>query len=164
MQGVSFRLALVALLATAAIGSLATPAAAEVDFGGRAGFYDDADAGFVGLELLMDVYPRWFFNPNVEYVFVDDGALWTLNGDVHYDFDVPIPYAVWAGAGPAVIFRDIDPPAGCFNCDGEDETDFGLNLIGGIGLQRGAVRPYLQGKVLLSDSKEAVLAIGVRFH
>lgn len=149
-------LSLVAAVVALALAA-ATPARAEVDFGIRGGFYDDADSGFVGADLLMGVSGPWFFNPNFEYVFVDDGSLWTLNGDVHYDFPRQGNVALWAGAGPAVIFRD----PGCRRCD--DETDFGLNLLGGVGLVRGGVRPYLQGKVILSDDTEAVLAIGLRF-
>jgi hypothetical protein len=160
---VRFALVLAGLIA--ALGWLPAPsAAADIDFGVRGGFYDDADAGFVGAELLMEVYPRWFIDPNVEYAFVDDGSLWTLNADVHYDFPVTIPFAVWAGAGPAVIHRSTDAPRGCRRCSGKDDTDLGLNLLGGIGFRRGAVRPYLQGKVVLSGDTEAVFAVGLRFH
>lgn len=138
---------------------------AEIDFGVRGGFYSDADAGFLGAELLMDVTRDWFFNPNVEYVFVDDGDLWTLNLDAHYDFHAGAPYYIWAGGGPAVIFSSIDPPPGCRRCDDDSETNLGLNLLGGIGFGRGqAIRPYVQGKVTLSDNTEASIAFGLRFH
>ena len=41
----------------------------------------------------------------------------------------------------------------------------GLNLLGGVGFGKGqALRPYIQGKVILSNDTEAVLAVGVRFH
>ena len=150
------------VVASLALGS-SDRAAAEVDFGVRGGVYDDAEAAFIGAEVLMDITGRWFFNPNLEYVFVDDGSLWTLNADAHYDFPSRDGVALWAGGGPAVIFRETDPPRGCRRCEGDDETDIGLNLLGGIGLVRGGVRPYLQGKVLLSDDTEAVLAVGLRF-
>ena len=149
--------------AIVAVTLAATPAAA-VDFGVRGGVYDDADAGFIGGELLMGVTGRWFFNPNLEYVFVDDGSLWTLNADVHYDFPSRDGLALWAGGGPAVIFRETDPPRSCPRCEGDDETDIGLNLLGGVGLIRGSMRPYLQGKLILSDGTEASLAVGLRFH
>jgi hypothetical protein len=145
-----------------ALGS-AQSARAEVDFGVRGGFYDDADAGFLGGELLMGITGPWFFNPNFEYVFVDDGSLGTLNADAHYDFPSQGNLSFWAGGGPAVILRETDPPRGCGSCDGDDEVDIGLNLLGGIGLERGGVRPYLQGKVVLADDTEAVIALGLRF-
>jgi hypothetical protein len=146
-------------LAVAGLFLIPSTAKADLDFGVRGGFYDDADAGFLGGELLWGVTRQWFFNPNLEYVFVDDGSLMTLNADVHYDFPTRSPFYVWAGGGPAVIFRDPD----CRNCD--SENDFGLNLLGGIGFGKGqALRPYIQGKVILSDDTEAVLAVGIRFH
>jgi hypothetical protein len=135
-------------------------AGAEIDPGVRAGVYSDASEGFVGVELLTDITPEWFFNPNLEYVFVDNGSLWTLNGDVHYDLDIGSPWAVWLGGGLGVIFREVDLPRG----RSEDETDLGLNLLAGAGAQRGALRPYVQGKVIIADDTEAVIAIGLRFH
>jgi hypothetical protein len=85
---------LVTSLLLAITSLLPVAASAQVDFGVRGGFYDDADAGFLGFEVLTRVYDRFYLNPNVEYGFVDDGSLWTLNGDLHYDFAVDIPYAV----------------------------------------------------------------------
>lgn len=153
-------------LAVACLFLVPAGARAEVDFGVRGGLYSDAEAGFIGGELLWDVTRQWYFNPNLEYVFVDDGDLWTLNLDFHYDFDTRTPFYVWAGGGPAAIFSSVDPPRNCRrNCDSDDETDLGLNLLGGVGFGKGqALRPYIQGKVVLSDDTEAVLAVGIRFH
>jgi hypothetical protein len=62
---------------------------------------------------------------------------------------------VWAGAGPALIHREDL---------GTDTTDFGVNLLGGIGWKtKSKVSPYVQGKVTVSDNDEAVLAVGMRF-
>jgi hypothetical protein len=145
-----------------------TPAvsrAIDVDFGVRGGLYSDADAGFLGAELLTGVTRDWFFNPNFEYVFVDDGHLYTLNLDAHYDLRTNNPYSLWIGGGPAVIFSEVDPPFGCRRCDSDSETDIGLNLLAGIGFwKRQAIRPYIQGKVTLSDNTEASLGFGVRFY
>lgn len=153
--------------ALAVTGLLLLPGAANaVDFGVRGGFYSDAEAGFLGGEALIGVTRSWFFNPNIEYVFVDDGSLWTANADFHYDLPMRSNLAVWVGGGPAVIFSEIDPPRGCRrNCEGLDETEFALNLIGGVGFsKRGPVRPYVQGKVILSENTEAAIGFGLRFH
>jgi hypothetical protein len=141
-------------------------ARAEIDLGVRTGLYSDADAGFLGAELLMDVTRRWFFNPNFEYVFVDDGHLYTLNLDAHYDFPTGrAPYSVWAGGGPAVIFNRFDAPPGCRRCRSTSDTDLGLNLLGGVGFgKRQPIRPYIQGKVTLSNNTEASIAFGIRFY
>lgn len=143
-------------------------AQAQVDFGVRGGLYSDAEAGFVGAEILtpLRIFGRgWFLNPNLEYVFVDDGDLYTINLDAHYDLRTSAPYSVWLGGGLAAIFSEFDPPRDCRFCDPDDETDVGLNLLAGIGIwPRNAVRPYVQGKVTLSDNTEASIAVGLRFH
>lgn len=138
--------------------ALVAPAQA-VDFGVRAGVYEDANEGFVGGELLIGIANPWYFNPNVEYVFVDNGDLITVNADFHYDFDVQAPLFVWAGGGPALIVSDRDRPGR----DDDGDTEVGANLLAGVGWQAGAVVPYLQAKVILSDDSQAVLAFGVRF-
>jgi hypothetical protein len=140
------------------------PARAEVDLGVRGGFYNDADAGFLGVELLTGVTRQIYFNPNLEYVFVDQGDLATVNLDFHYDFETTGPYYLWAGGGPAVIFSDREVRRGN-RFESEDETDVGLNVLGGVGFGRGgAFRPYVQGKLTLSDETEASIAFGIRFH
>ncbi|HEX6201011.1 MAG TPA: hypothetical protein VF150_12155 [Thermoanaerobaculia bacterium] len=152
-----------AVLALAAF-SAPAPAEAQIDLDLRAGIYTDVEEAFIGAGILTDVTGNWYFNPNVEYVFVDPGSLWTLNGDFHYDFLQEGNWSFWAGAGPAIIFRDFDDD-GRRGRRGDDdsETDFGANLLAGVGMVRGTVRPYGQVKVVLSDDTEAVLAVGVRF-
>jgi hypothetical protein len=96
---------------------------------------------------------------------VDDGDLYTLNLDAHYDFPTRSDFYVWAGGGAAVIFSEFDPPPGCRRCEAEDDTELGLNLLAGLGFGKGqAIRPYVQGKVILADNTEAVIAFGLRFH
>lgn len=149
-------------LAVAGLFLLAPGAArADIDPGVRAGFYQDAEAGFIGGELLWGVTREWYFNPNIEYVFVDDGDLYTANLDFHYDFQTRQPFYLWAGAGAALISSEFDRRRG----ESDRETDIGLNLLGGIGFGRGqAIRPYIQGKFILSDNTEAAIAVGLRFH
>lgn len=137
-----------------------TPAAADTDFGVRGGLYSDASSGFVGVELLTGITGSWFFNPNAEYVFVDDGDLATINLDAHYDLPLRAPADVWLGGGLAVVFADDDRPRG----NDDSETDIGVNLLAGVGfLRREAIRPYVQGKILIADETEAVIAVGIRF-
>lgn len=135
------------------------PAEGQVDFGVRAGVFG-SDA-FVGAELLFPLQGSWYLNPNVEWVFVDNGDLFTVNGDVHYDFEPAANFDVWAGGGLAVLFRDFDRPR--FR-DDDSETDVGVNLLAGVGFLPGnPIRPYVQGKITLSDDTEAGVAFGLRF-
>lgn len=139
-----------------------SPAAAQVDLDVRGGVYTDLEDAFVGGGVLMQLTREWYFNPNVEWVFVSPGDLWTLNADFHFDFATRGPLSIWAGVGPALVFQDFDD-AGIRGRRSDDETDFGVNLLAGLGMATGEVRPYLQGKVLISDETEAVVALGLRF-
>lgn len=136
---------------------LLTPATARADdFGVRIGTYDgELLAGF---EILgqLGTTGRWFYNPNLEWVFVDNGELFSLNADFHYDLATNEPFDVWIGGGPALLVRDPDR--------GEGDTEVALNLLAGIGFKtQGRMRPYIQGKVVTADDTEASLAFGLRF-
>jgi hypothetical protein len=150
--------ALAAPLISAAL--LLAPGAVEadgIDGDLRLGIYTDASEAFAGGGLLIRLdQSNWFFNPNLEYVFVDRGDLMTLNADFHYDLAREGATDFWLGAGPALIVRDNDR--------GDDDTEFGVNLLGGVGfLRSSAVRPFLQAKLILSDESEGVIAFGIRF-
>ncbi len=144
------------VLAAAAALLAFVPAHAETAFGVRTGVYTDASAGFLGGEVVTSIAPSWYFNPNLEVALASGRDVVTVNGDFHYDWFRDRPYWVWAGGGPAVVHREIP--------DSADRTDFGVNFLGGIAWKTSAkISPYLQGKVLVSNSDEAVLAFGLRF-
>ena len=132
---------------------------ARPDFGLRGGAYSDEEDAFLGAEALfsLDQDKHWYGNPNVEHAFVDNGDLTSVSFDFHYDFVEHQPYSLWAGAGPTVLFKDGEA------YEGQDSTDPGVNLLFGVGDEKGEVRPYGQVKVILADDTEAVLAVGVRF-
>lgn len=158
------RLTTLLALGAVVLGATLLPATAraQVDFGARTGIYTDEEDPFVGVELLGNFLgTRWYYNPNVELVFVDPGDLVTVNADFHYDLPAGTPFDIWLGAGGALIWRDNDNR---FGRDDEGDTDIGVNLLSGLGFNRGgAVRPYIQGKLLLSDDSQAVVAVGLRF-
>lgn len=143
--------------------ALAAVPAQAVDFGVRTGIYTDQSDAFLGGELLFQLAPRWYLNPNIEWVFVDDGDLFTVNGDVHYDFDVDFDGYVWAGGGVALISSDLDDDRPPLDDDDDNDTDVGLNVLAGVGWRAGGLTPYVQGKVIVADETEAVLAVGLRF-
>jgi hypothetical protein len=144
--------AVAAALALAAF----TQARADTTFGVRSGVYTDANAGFIGGEVVTSMAPSWYFNPNLEVALAGDRQVVSVSSDFHYDFFQDRPYWVWAGGGPALIHRSMPSES--------DRTDFGANFLGGIAWKTSAkVSPYVQAKVTLSNEDEAVLAFGVRF-
>ena len=134
----------------------AAPAAADIKFGIRGGYYTDIEEPFVGAELLTRIGNRVYFNPNFEYVFVDEATYFTLNGDFHYDFPVGSDVYVWAGAGLGWS---------SFDFEGEDNSDNDLvaNLLAGAGVNAGGVIPYVQLKLIIQDDTEFVIGVGLRF-
>lgn len=147
-------------LGLAALFALAAPPteAQAIRWGVRAGLYTDISEPFIGVEALSRMgASMWYFNPNVEYVLVSDGTLLTVNGDFHYDFRTGSPNTfVWAGGGPALIYTSPPGPA-------SSDTELGLNLLAGVGWRAGGMLPYVQGKLVLADNNEAVIAFGIRF-
>ena len=147
------------LFATLVVGILLFAVHAEADIkpGVRVGAYFDPTDAFVGGEILVDVAPRWWFNPNVEYVFVDEATFLTFNFDVHYDLPVRDFY-FWVGGGLGIAY--FDPKPRRFASD----TDLGLNVFAGIGFKTNSrIVPYIQPKVFISDDSEFSLAFGIRF-
>jgi len=133
----------------------AQASADDIKFGLRGGYYTKVDAAFVGAELLVPVAHRVWFNPNVEYAFVDDSYI-TFNADFHYDFPTHSSNYVWLGGGLAIV--RFDPP-GPF----EASTDVAANILAGVGFRSGSVIPYFQAKVILKDDSIFAIAFGLRF-
>src|SRR5262249_53529764 len=136
----------------------ATPASAADDFkfGIRGGYYTPVGAAFVGAEFLARVAHRVWFNPNVEYAFVDDSYL-TFNLDAHYDFPTHSSTYIWLGGGLALVRFDPPGPA-------EADTDVGANFLGGVGFRTGtSVIPYFQVKVIAKSDAVFAIAFGLRF-
>jgi hypothetical protein len=133
-------------------------AEADIKPGIRAGAWFDASGFFIGGDVLAKVANRWYFNPNVEYVFGDGADILAVNFDAHYDLNVKQNIYVWVGGGLAVIHIDPDNPG----LDGD--TDPGVNLLMGVGFPfgRGNVF-YIQPKAILSDHSDFSIGFGVRF-
>ena len=76
-----------------AIGLMAAgPAFSDTTFGVRTGVYTDANAGFLGGEIVTSIASSWYFNPNLEVAVSGDRDVVTANGDFHYDFFQDRPY------------------------------------------------------------------------
>jgi len=149
------RLTLGGLAASLAL--LAAPAQADgLKFGVRGGYYTKVEQPFAGVELLARVAHRVYFNPNVEYVFVDNGTYTTWNADFHYDLPTHGSTYVWLGAGLALVRLDPEGPD-------NSNSDAAANFLAGLGFRGGSVIPYFQAKVIAKDETEFSLAFGLRF-
>ena len=137
--------------------SFVSPASAT-DADLRAGYYFDASGFALGGGLLTGLGSSgsWWFNPNLEVAFADNVNVFTINGDVHYDLPLgESSMSWWVGGGPALLIASPD--------GGDSDTNFGLNVLGGVGAARGGVRPFAQIKAIVSDNSETALMGGIRF-
>jgi hypothetical protein len=126
-------------------------------FGVRTGIYTDFSDLFVGVEYLTPVSQKFYLNPNLEHVFIDNGSYWTLNMDAHYDFHSTSNIFVWTGGGVGILHAVPDGSA-------NSNTDFGINLLIGMGFNlESSIIPYLQGKAIVSDNTDFEIGLGVRF-
>lgn len=137
-------------------------AQAEIKPGVRTAGYFDPTRAAIGAEILtnLDDDHRVYFNPNVEYVFLERSDLWTFNFDFHYDLlSFREPIYLWVGAGPAILLRDPD------NDRLDSDTDFGVNVFTGLGFRvRGtSLVPYIQPKYTFADNDRFSIAFGLRF-
>jgi hypothetical protein len=126
-------------------------------FGIRGGTYTDPDDAFLGAEALVSMGSSFYFNPNVEYVFMRGNTFLTMNADFHVDVARSDRVFFWLGAGLAGLYNNPDGPIG-------GDLKAGANLFFGLGFRAGNVIPYIQPKLILSSGdRQGVLAFGVRF-
>ncbi len=147
----SLRAVLVGSAVLAAIG--AVPATAG-DFSVRVGAYTDVSRFFVGAEYRTPIQGRILVAPNFELVIPEEGSYFSFSADLHYLFPTQGPLAAWLGAGLGIYARSHE--------GGNDHTDVGLNLVGGLGLKT-ALRPYAQLKIVVKEDTALVLGFGIRF-
>lgn len=131
-------------------------ASADSMVGFRVGYYTDVEEPFIGGELLFRVAPLFYFNPNLEYVFVENARYLTANADFHFDFPSKSKVFAWIGAGLGVV--SINP-------EGRARTrnDAAGNFLLGVGFSRGPVIPYGQLKFIAKRNSELALGFGLRF-
>lgn len=144
-------------LSVLASAAMISTSSADTDVDLRASVYTDADAFAIGGGLLTDVgrSTHWFFNPNIDFAMGDARDLMVLSGDFHYDFGTASNLSIWAGGGPALLYSNPD--------NGNSSTDFGLNVLMGLGARTGGVRPFGQIRGTIADNNELALQGGIRF-
>lgn len=130
----------------------AVPAPAQTRLGVRGGVYLDQDEVFLGGHLAHQIERRLQFNPNLEYVLVERGSLFTINADFLYDLPSRSRTVFWVGGGLGISR---------FALEDFRNTDSGLNLLMGVSFGRGPATPFLHVKLMMTG--ESQLAVGGGF-
>ena len=132
------------------------PATADaiLSFDARGGRYLDPDKWFLGAGVHVGLGPVEIV-PNGEYVFIDGGTFYTLNVDGTFTILPMVVANVWVGGGLALVGVGVE--------GFDTQTEAGVNLLVGAGLNAIVLKPFVQLKYIISDNSLAVLAVGARF-
>lgn len=167
-----------AMFALAGSALLAQPAQAQVDFGPQIAWGDDTDFGVggridfgIGNAFGVDDGPfaNLFGSAAATYFFVDCPS----NADCSYfeiDGNLAVPFTLegnslrpYAGAGIHVARWSVDfDGVGIPGAD-VDDTEVGLNLLGGIFFPISDLDGFVQGKFGLAGAEQFVLSAGILF-
>ena len=144
---------LAALTLVLSLVALAAPAFAGIyAFGGWETETEDVFAG-AGYQLPLGPITA---SPNFEWLFVDEGKVYTINLDGHLNL-IPLGVAtLWAGAGMAI--RTADPD------DFDSDTTTGANLLLGANFNLTSLKPFAQiRQVFIEGDDPFSVAVGIRF-
>lgn len=139
------------MLALSAI--FATPAAAQMTYGLRAGVSAEPDQFYFGGHVETGpLVENLHFRPNVEVGIGNDVTLVGINFELAYKFPTRRPWRPYAAGGPALnIVHE----------DGSSEAQGGFNIALGAE-HRGGL--FAEIKVGAMDSASFKFGIGFRFH
>ena len=138
------------LAAVCLLGALgaARAQAQNTHLGSYAAYQFDLREPGMGGQLTLPVQRRFDLYPSASYYFVDTGSLWAVNADVRYR----LPRIAYVGTGLNVARRSVG---------NVNDTDAGLNLIGGVESRRGWIHPFAEGRVILNGGSAFQLGAGV---
>ena len=143
---------------------LAQDAQAQFSIGAYTGYNLDAPSedGFEEGALVVGGQARFqlpgvplILNPAAEYVAtgIENASVWQFDANVLYPFGVSnavfTPYA-GLGLGVTRVSFDEDASVLALNRLG-DETDYGLNIIGGATFGMGPIQPFAQARITLGE-------------
>ena len=145
------------LLAALTLGStLASPASAgPVGFQAAGGWYTESDEFFGNVGAKFGAASISVI-PNLDWVFVASGSMYSLNVDGTMSL-MPLGVAsVYAGAG--IGWLTVDPD------QGDNNTETVVNLLLGASLNALPMKPFGQFKWIVADGNDPLaFSIGVSF-
>lgn len=151
-------------LAMLALSGPGTPAVGQVHLGPQVSLADDADVGiggritagvegYSGLEVMgsFDV-----FFPDAEFDY------WEINGNLVHNFELTDSPSLrpYAGGGLNIAHTDFDDRPGP---EDDEDTDVGLNLLGGFKFPMEGVTPFVEGRFEIEGGEQAVVTGGLLF-
>jgi hypothetical protein len=131
----------------------ATPAQAQARAGVQGGMSIDPDQVFFGGHIeTSPLVDRLRFRPNVDIGLGDDITLIGFNFDFTYRFTENRPWNLYAGAGPAINWFDVND---------NSTTDGGFNVLIGARQREGM---FFEMKIGMVDSPDLKFGVGYTFR
>lgn len=160
--GLTGSFATLGALALLALGGPATPAEGQVHLGPQVSLGGDTDVGIGGRVVAgMPEYSGLEFIGSFDVFFPDGYDYWEINGNLVHNFEVPeaSSFRPYAGGGLNIAHydRDDDRPG-----DGDD-TDVGLNLLGGMKFPMEGVAPFVELRLTVEGGDQFVVTGGFLF-
>ena len=150
------RLAAILLISSCAAVLPAAAPAAPLGWSVSGGWYSDGiEDFFLGAGARVSL-GGITVSPNAEWIFVESGSAYTLNVDGTLPV-LPLGVAsVYVGGGLGLF--TIDPEGG------DSDTETGINVIAGAGLNAVPLKPFAQFKYVFLDGDDPMaFSIGARF-
>jgi hypothetical protein len=119
--------------------------------GPRFGVNSGTDAALVGVHVRAPVSPRVEFYPSLDVHLPSRGSLLAFNADAKVLFPAR-SVEFFTGAGVNVMHRTQGPV---------NNTDLGLNVLGGVGTRTGWVHPFVEGRVIVNGDTSFQLMGGM---
>lgn len=157
---------LIAVCTVLAVGVMAIPAEAQVQFGPQLSYADDFDFG-IGARAQFDlgsavdeggtfgdlrgVVSFDYFFPDCE---LGDCSYIEINGNALYPFDVEGEVEPYVGAGVNIARVSVEDVS---------DTEVGLNALGGINFGLGPFMAFSEARIELSGGEQFVLTFGALF-
>lgn len=125
-------------------------------FGPRVGITGDPDQVHMGLHVqAASMTPELTFVPSVELGVGSDREMVSVNFDIRYRFVTRSRWFPYVGGGPGVHF---------LNQDGNDNTDVGFSMLGGLQTRLQRTDFFTEMHLGLVDGPDFRFTVGWMFH
>ena len=164
---------LIAACTVAAVGVMAAPAQAQVQFGVQANYAEDVDFGIgargqFGLGEMLNAeggLADLIGVVSFDYYFWDcsaDCSYFEINGNALYPVEVEgSDLAPYVGGGLNIARASLD--SGVTGVGDVSETDVGLNALGGLNFDLGGFAAFVEAKIEVGGGEQFVLTFGGLF-
>lgn len=128
---------------------------AQANFGVQGNWGSETDFGVGGRILLNIPNVNLEAAGTVDIYFPDQGDFWEVNGNIFYHFHLPDSPSVLPYLGAGLNVGTVS--------NGASNTEFGLNIGGGVRFPTGTMAPFVEGRGVISDFDQFVVTAGIVF-